>query len=104
MTIKPGDEVVCIDDTTLPEQYLGIRAGEVYRATWVGMCRTYLGGEYVGIRLAGVSRGVCPHFGEEDPPFALRRFKPVVKPKRHEEIKASLTRKGLIGKKIEEKA
>lgn len=79
MTIKPSDEVVCIDDTTLPEQYLGIRAGEVYRATWVGMCRTYLGGDYAGIRLAGVNRGICPQFGEEDPPFAARRFRPVVK-------------------------
>lgn len=81
MTIRPGDTVVCIDDTTLPEQYLGIRAGEVYTATWVGMCRTYLGGNYAGIRLAGVNRGVCPQFGDEDPPFALRRFRPVVKPK-----------------------
>jgi hypothetical protein len=104
MTIKPGDEVVCIDDTTLPEQYLGIRAGETYTATWVGMCRTYLGGDYAGIRLAGVNRGVCPQFGDDDPPFAARRFRPVVKPRRHEEITASLTRKGLIGKKIEEKA
>ena len=48
MNIKPGDEVVCIDDTTLPEQYLGIRAGETYTATWVGLCRTYLGGDYAG--------------------------------------------------------
>ncbi|WP_107327169.1 hypothetical protein [Agrobacterium pusense] len=87
MNIKPGDEVVCVDDTTLPEQYLGIRAGETYTATWVGMCRTYLGGDYAGIRLAGVNRGVCPQFGEEDPPFALRRFKPVVKPTVKEEKK-----------------
>lgn len=89
--IRPGDDVVCIDDTTLPEQYLGIRAGQVYRATWVGMSRTYLGGDYLGIRLAGVNRGVCPQFAEEDPPFAARRFRPVVKQGNKE------------GKKVEEK-
>lgn len=78
--IKPGDQVVCIDDSTLPEQYLGIRAGETYKCRWIGPCRTYLGGDYLGIRLEGISRGVCPEFGEEDPPFAARRFRPVVGP------------------------
>lgn len=78
--IKPGDQIVCIDDSTLPEQYLGIRAGETYTCRWIGPCRTYLGGDYIGIRLEGINRGVCPEFAEEDPPFAARRFRPVVGP------------------------
>ncbi|PZP60529.1 MAG: hypothetical protein DI604_31160 [Delftia acidovorans] len=78
--IKPGDPVICVDDRTLPEQYLGIRAGETYVCRWIGQCCTYLGGDYLGIRLEGVHRGVCPQFGEEDPPFAASRFRPVVGP------------------------
>jgi len=79
-TIKPGDEVVCVDDSTLPLQYLGIRAGEIYKARWVGPVTSYLNGDYIGVRLAGINRGVCPEFGDEDPPFRASRFRPVVKP------------------------
>ncbi len=53
--------------------------------------REYLGGDYPGIRLAGVNRGICPQFGDEDPPFAARRFKPVVKPTVKEEKKVEET-------------
>lgn len=79
-TIKPGDEIVCIDDGILQEQYLGIRAGEIYKARWVGPVTSYMNGDYIGVRLDGVYRGVCPQFGDEDPPFNVRRFRPVVKP------------------------
>lgn len=79
-TIRPGDECICIDDTTLPEQYLGIRAGELYTARWIGPVSSYLNGEYIGIRLEGINRGICPQFGEEDTPFRASRFRPVVKP------------------------
>jgi hypothetical protein len=67
-TIRVGDEIVCIDDSILPEQYLGIKAGEVYKCRWIGPVRTYLGGDYIGVRLVGINRGVCPQFLEEDPP------------------------------------
>ena len=58
--IKVGDEVICVDGRTLPEQYLGVEEGEIYRVKWVGMCRTYLGGDYAGIRLAGVKSWRLP--------------------------------------------
>lgn len=80
VAIRPGDEIVCIDDATLQEQYLGIKAGETYTCRWIGPCRTYLGGDYIGVRLVGINRGVCPEFGEEDPAFDARRFRPLVKP------------------------
>jgi hypothetical protein len=79
-TIKPGDEIVCIDDGIRHEQYLGIRAGETYKARWVGPVTSYMNGDYIGVRLEGINRGACPEFGDEDPPFNARRFRPVVKP------------------------
>ncbi|NGO63987.1 hypothetical protein G6N76_09900 [Rhizobium daejeonense] len=79
-TIKPGDEIVCIDDGIYAEQYLGIKEGAVYKARWVGPATSYMNGDYIGVRLEGINRGVCPEFGDEDPPFNVRRFRPVVKP------------------------
>ncbi len=79
-TIKPGDEIVCIDDGIYAEQYLGITAGTIYKARWVGPVTSYMNGDYIGVRLEGINRGVCPEFGDEDPPFNVRRFRPVVKP------------------------
>jgi len=76
--IHPGDTIVCIDDSTYAEQYLGIKAGETYTCRWIGPCRSYLGGDYIGVRLAGINRGVCPQFGEQDPPFRASRFRPLV--------------------------
>ena len=90
MTIRPGDDVACINDEIMPEQYLGIRKGEIYKVRWAGSCSTYLGGDYYGVRLEGVNRGVCPEFGEEDPPFRADRFRPVVKPKMAKEMEATL--------------
>jgi hypothetical protein len=52
--------------------------------------RTYLGGDYIGVRLVGINRGVCPQFGEEDPPFAARRFRPVVKPTTTKELEETV--------------
>lgn len=80
-SIKAGDDIVCIDDDVLPEQYIEVRKGEVYKATWVGPANSYMNGDYIGVRLAGISRGPCPQFGDEDPPFNARRFRPVEKPK-----------------------
>lgn len=89
-TIRPGDEIVCIDDGIYAEQYLGITAGTVYKARWVGPARSYMNGDYIGVRLEGVYRGVCPHFGDEDPPFAARRFRPVVAPKTKKELEETV--------------
>lgn len=74
-----GQQVACIDDTTLPEQYLEIKKGEIYTVRWVGMHNSYLAGEYLGVRLAGITRGACPFSNEEDPPYRASRFRPLVK-------------------------
>lgn len=79
-TIKPGDDIVCIDDGIYAEQYLGIKEGQTYKARWVGPVTSYMNGDYIGVRLEGISRGVCPQFGDEDPPFNVRRFRPVAMP------------------------
>lgn len=78
--IRPGDEVECIDDSSPPEQYLGIKAGDVYVVEWIGLTNSYLSGTYTGLRLAGVRRGTCPQFGDDDPPFRVSRFRKLVGP------------------------
>lgn len=88
--MKRGDDVVCINDKTLPEQFLGIQAGETYTVRWAGRARSYLAGDYFGIRLVGVNRGICPEFGDDDPPFRASRFRPVVAPKQKQmEVEAA---------------
>lgn len=77
-TIRTGDDIICIDDSIYPEQYIEIRKGEVYKVRWVGLCRDYMNGDYIGVRLDGINRGVCPQFGEQDPPFRASRFRPLV--------------------------
>lgn len=79
--IRPGDTIQCIDDSTYAEQYLGLKAGETYTCRWIGPCRAYLGGDYIGVRLAGINRGVCPQFGESDPAFDARRFRVISAPR-----------------------
>ncbi len=75
-----GCDVVCIDDkfarVTIPQ---GITEGQVYRIRWLGMYKNYVDGEYLGVRLEGVDRGIDPTYGDDDPPFAARRFRPLVK-------------------------
>lgn len=78
--IQVGDDVVCIDAKIFDLQYIEVKEGETYRVRWVGPCSSYMNGDYIGVRLDGINRGVCPEFGDEDPPFNARRFRPVVKP------------------------
>ena len=78
--INPGDKVICVDDRVYAEQWLGIKEGETFTVSWAGRCRDYMNGDYDGVRLVGVRRPVCPHFGTEDVPFAARRFRPLVAP------------------------
>jgi hypothetical protein len=74
-----GQEVVCIDAkfsrVTIPQ---GITEGQIYKIRWIGEFTTYVDGTYIGVRLDGVERGVDPTYGYEDPPFAARRFRPLV--------------------------
>ena len=78
-----GCEVVCIkahydtsQKTTIAPELV---EGQVYKIRWLGMFNHYLDGEYLGVKLEGVERGVCPHWGYDDQPFYASRFRPVVK-------------------------
>ncbi|SKA30877.1 CAP-Gly domain protein [Consotaella salsifontis] len=76
-----GQEVVCIDDkfnhVSIDQ---GIRKGAVYTIRWLGMYRHYIDGEFLGVKLAGIDRGVDPGgYGADDMPFAARRFRPLVR-------------------------
>ena len=77
--LRVGQQVVCIDakfkGVTIPQ---GIDDGKVYTIAWVGEYTTYVDGTYAGVRLVGVDRGVDPTYGYENPPFAARRFRPLV--------------------------
>jgi hypothetical protein len=73
-----GMQVVCIDDSTMPEQYLEVKPGEIYTLSSVGIHESYIAGEYLGVRLVGIDRGICPQFGDLDPPLRTTRFRPVV--------------------------
>lgn len=74
-----GQDVVCVDDkferVTIPQ---GITEGQVYKLRWVGVFNNYVDGDYLGVRLEGVDRGIDPTYGYDDPPFAARRFRPLV--------------------------
>jgi hypothetical protein len=82
-------QVVCIDDNTLPEQYLEVKPGEIYTLSWVGIHESYIAGEYLGVRLVGIDRGICPQFGDLNPPFRATRFRPAV-PDRMASLRALL--------------
>ena len=75
-----GQDVVCISatqpkDTTLPSE---LTEGSIYKIRWIGPYKTYLDGEYIGIRVEGIDRGTCAIYGDVDPPFRSTRFRPLV--------------------------
>lgn len=76
-----GQEVVCIDAKTPPRVTipLPLVEGQVYKIRWVGPYTSYVDGDFIGVRLEGVERGVCEVYGHDDPPFHSKRFRPVVK-------------------------
>lgn len=76
--LYPGQDVVCINADPPPGQHLGLTKDAIYKIRWVGMHRTYLAGEFLGVRLVDVDRPVCPFSGEEDVPFRADRFRPLV--------------------------
>jgi len=69
-----GDKVICIDAKVGFEQFIEIKEGEVYTISWIGPFDHYTQGSYIGVRLKGVDRGICPQFGYDNPPFAARRY------------------------------
>ncbi len=76
-----GMQVVCIDGkqaghSTMPFDLI---EGQVYKIRWVGMTERYADGEYLGVRLEGINRGICPAWGDNDPPFRAARFRPLVR-------------------------
>ncbi|KAB2689547.1 hypothetical protein [Brucella tritici] len=73
-----GDQVVCIDAKVGFEQFIEIKEGEIYEIAWIGPFGHYTQGSYIGVRLKGIDRGICPQFGYDNPPFAARRFRPLV--------------------------
>lgn len=77
----PGQKVVCIDADQPPNVTisLGLVKGQIYTLRWVGTFNNYVDGEFLGVRLVGINRGKDPTYGYEDPPYAARRFRPLVK-------------------------
>ncbi|QNQ43079.1 hypothetical protein [Brucella intermedia] len=78
---KVGDQVVCIDSSVGFEQFIEIKEGKAYTISWIGPFEHYTQGNFIGVRLKGVDRGICPQFGYDNPPFAARRFRPLVRDK-----------------------
>ena len=79
----PGQEVVCVD-ASQPERVtipIGLVEGQVYTLRWVGDFNNYVDPPFIGVRLLGINRGKDPTYGFEDPPYAARRFRPLVKDK-----------------------
>lgn len=74
-----GQQVVCIDAKVGYEQFIEVKEGKVYTVSWIGPFDHYIHGNYIGVRLTGIDRGTCPHFGYENPPFAASRFRPLAR-------------------------
>lgn len=78
-----GQKVACIRATYNPEQRVSIPCelteGAIYTIRWVGMFNNYVDGDFLGVRLVEVERGVDPTYGYDDPPFRADRFRPLVK-------------------------
>jgi len=84
INIHVGQEVVCIDDQvpiagggTVKDA--NITEGRVYRIRWVGMAHHYVFGDYLGVKLEGIDSGFGKPWGQEDMPYAARRFRPLVR-------------------------
>lgn len=81
---KPGDKIVCVDAKRAPTTTLetGLKEGEIYTIRTIGMHRHYIDGDYLGVRLAEIDRGLDPSdLRDDDMPFRASRFRPVVEPK-----------------------
>ena len=79
--MTPGAIVECINDDIPPEQYIEVKVGEQYKVRWYGRHTSYLAGNYMGVKLVGIVRGICPMTDDQDPPFRADRFRVVQMPK-----------------------
>lgn len=95
-----GQQVVCIDAKVGFEQFIEIKEGEIYEIAWIGPFEHYKQGSYIGVRLKGIDRGICPQFGYDNPPFAARRFRPLVRDKLS--VLRGLLAGGPVTEKLEE--
>lgn len=78
-----GQQVVCIDDKVPlagggSVKDANITEGQVYVIRRVGMAHHYVFGDYLGVRLDGIDSGFGKPWGQEDMPYAARRFRPLV--------------------------
>lgn len=75
-------QVVCVDAHYAPIQNVSIPCelveGQIYTIRWIGEFNNYVDPPFIGVRLVGLDRGIDPTYGYDDPPFAARRFRPLV--------------------------
>lgn len=89
---KVGDTVVCVDAKKAPTTTLetGLEHNQTYKLRWVGMVSHYIDGDYLGVKLEGLDRGLDDHpeggYGYDDLPFRASRFRPLVSPKAKREL------------------
>ena len=76
-TFHVGQKVVCINDRFKNVSIdQGIRKGQVYTVRWAGHYRHYVDGDFYGIKLMELYRGM--DYGAVDMPFRASRFRPLV--------------------------
>lgn len=85
--MKPGDIVVCVDDTHTAPNFNEIDPnypaqeiveGQQYKLRYVGPAWLVYEGNYTGVKLEGVVRPYDDLSAVDDPAFHIRRFRPVV--------------------------
>lgn len=79
-----GQKVVCVDDSPRRKKntVVNVRRGEVYVIRWLGEWRFAEVGIRAAVRLDGVVRPTAyPHIRDNDVPFALDRFRPLIEDK-----------------------
>ncbi len=84
MTFYTGQKVVCVDASQPPRVLtpLGLKDGRVYTIRWVGAYRHYVDGDFLGIRLEEIDRGLDggpDGYGADDMPYRASRFRPLVR-------------------------
>lgn len=81
-TFHVGQKVVCINDRFKNVSIdQGIRKGQVYTVRWTGQYRHYVDGDFYGIKLMELHRGMDDGpegYGAVDMPFRASRFRPLV--------------------------
>ena len=77
-----GQKVVCVNDRFKNVSIdQGIRRGRIYTVRWAGHYRHYVDGDFYGIKLMELYRGMDDGpegYGATDMPFRASRFRPLV--------------------------